>query len=390
MAHMATAQRRGRWTEAKIAKQLSDLYYAAGDPGSYGGVEALYRRANEVGIPVSRKHVQDYLAKQVTYSIHKPARHTFGRNHTYVGHIDQQWQADLADMQKLVNENDGYRYILTCVDILSRYAWAVPVKSKSSKDMLVAVKKLAKLSGGRVPQRLQTDQGKEFFNADVSAFLRSKKIKHFASHSDKKAAVVERFNRTLKSRLWKYFTANNTRRYVDILQDVVHAYNNSPHRSIGMRPVDVDNEVAAEKAWMSLYYKANAKSPGKSPGEIPKWQRVRIVRWKGGFEKGYVPNWSREHFVVRKRAAHPRPVYKLWDASGEQVKGAFYPEEIQPMPRLTLQVEQVLRHRRRNNRREALVKWLGWPEKFNKWIPAESVARYQRPLAERARTILHG
>jgi hypothetical protein len=125
----------GEWTQKKISKQLTNLYYAAGDPRSYGGVDRLYSRAHDIGIPVSRADVKNYLAKQLPYSIHKPVRHNFPRNHTYAGHIDQQWQADLADMQALKSENGGNNYILTCIDVLSRFAWAVPVRSKSSKHM---------------------------------------------------------------------------------------------------------------------------------------------------------------------------------------------------------------------------------------------------------------
>lgn len=70
------------WTDKAIAKQLSNLYYAAGDPGSYGGAERLYKRAKEIGIPVSRDDVTTYLSRQLPYSIHKPALHIFPRNHT--------------------------------------------------------------------------------------------------------------------------------------------------------------------------------------------------------------------------------------------------------------------------------------------------------------------
>ena len=382
MSHSERSETSG-WTTGTIAKQLSNIYYAAGDPGSLGGVDRLYRRAKDLGIPVSRASVANYLAKQLPYSIHKPARHTFTRNRTYVGHIDQQWQADLAGMQTLVNENDGYRYILTCIDILSRYAWAIPVRSKGSKDMVIAFKKLFRAAHPRLPQRLQTDKGKEFFNREVSALLQKHGIHHFASNSDQKAAVVERFNRTLKNRIWVHFTANRTERYLEILPDTVYAYNHTFHRSIRMRPVDVDGEPAAGNAWMNLFYKDTCKR-GAHPKSLEEGQRVRIARWKGDFEKGYVPNWSREHFFVRKDLNHPQTVYKLEDASGEPIEGYFYNKEVQAIPRVTLQVDRIVRRRKRSGRNEVLVKWLGWPEKFSKWIPSADLKRYQQTPANRA------
>lgn len=365
------------WSPAEIVKQLNNLYYAAGDPGSYGGAERLFKRAQELGIPVTRETVNNYLKDQLAYSLHKPARRKFVRNHTYVANIDQQWQADLADMQALASENNGYHYILTCIDILSRFAWTVPVKSKSSKDMLVAIKRLFQKARPRHPQRLQTDKGKEFFNATVSAYLRERNVHHFASQSDQKAAVVERFNRTLKTRIWTYFTANNTKRYVDVLEDITSAYNNTLHRSIRMRPVDVDNETAAQKAWYHLFYRATSVGSNK-PTSLATDQKVRITKWKGDFEKGYMPNWSREHFLVSQRVPHPRALYNIRDTSGEPIKGAFYGAELQPVSHNQLEVEKILQHRGRRGtiHHQVLVKWKGWADKFNSWIQFSDLPKY--------------
>lgn len=362
------------WTKSSIDKQLRNIYYAAGDVGSFGGSTRLLKRAKELGIPVTKRVVDEFLHRQLSYSLHKPLRHKFEHNRTYVANIDQQWQADLADMQALSTQNDGYNYILTCVDVLSRYAWAVPVRSKSKKDMLIAMKKLFRAAHPRKPQRLQTDKGKEFFNSDVSSYLREQGVHHFSTDGDKKAAIVERFNRTLKTRIWTYFTARNTQRYVDVLNDIVYSYNNSVHRSIKMRPADVDNENAAQKAWFNLYYKDSAT---RKPG-IAKNQIVRISKWKGNFDKGYMPNWSREHFVVQERFSHPQNVYKLADTAGEPIKGNFYGAELQPITQNDLEVERVLQRRRqpRTGKTEVLVKWRGWPDKFNKWILHSDLSKY--------------
>ena len=97
-----------------------------------------------------------------------------------------------------------------------------------------------------------------------------------------------------------------------------------------------------------------------------------------------MPNWSREHFFVRNNLKHPQTVYKLEDASGEPIEGYFYNKEVQAIPRVTLQVDRIVRRRKRSGRNEVLVKWLGWPEKFNKWIPSADLKRYQRTPAHRA------
>ena len=346
--------------------KLKEIYYDPQDPGSYGGVEKLYRSGKKANIKgLTRAKVKRFLSDQQAYSLHKRVRRNFERNPTYVKGIDAQWQADLADMQALSRKNGGHRYILTVIDVFSKKAWAIPVKSKSAKDILEAFKQLFREAAPRKPARLQTDAGKEFLNKDVLGLMKKEGIHHFVSRSDKKAAVVERFNRTIKSRIWTYFTAHQTRRYIDILPKLLESYNNSYHRSIGRAPNEVrkkdENEI-----WVRLY---GDGSKGRKT-ELRKGQMVRISNIKGAFEKGYLPNWSEEHFLVESDKDNPRRVYKLTDTGGEEMKGSWYPEEVQPITKNRYLVEKVLRKRKnREGETELFVKWQGWPRKFNTWIP---------------------
>ena len=324
---------------------------------------------------------RSYKASKHTHYIDEHRKH-FARNRTYVGRIDQQWQADLADMQKLKDKNDGYNYLLTCIDVLSKFAWIIPVKSKDAKHMLAAMRALLRRARPRKPQRLQTDKGKEFFNRDVSAFLKQQDIHHFASQSDQKAAVVERFNRTIKEMIWKYFTANKTERYIDVLQNFVDAYNRRHHRAIGMAPADVRGAEAERQAWMRLYYWPDAKAKHQMR-KVEDNAQVRVSKWKGDFEKGYVPAWSREHFRVRSATTGmPRVVYKLEDAAGEPIEGAFYQDEVQPITRNTYEVERIIGERKTPRiGQEVLVKWKGLPEKFNRWIRKRELPNYEKSTA---------
>ena len=379
------------WDDAAIDRQLANIYYAAGDPASFGGVDRLYRRSQELGIPANKRRVSAFLTRQQSYTLHKPVKHKFKRNKTIVSGIDHQWQADLADMQALAKENDGYNYLLTCIDVLSRYAWVVPIKSKSAPDMLRAIRELLRVAQPRKPARVQTDKGREFFNSSVRAFLASEQIQHFASNSDQKAALVERFNRTLKTRIWNFFTANATSRYVDILPDIVYSYNNSFHRSIAARPADVSGADVEQRIWKRLYYddwsKQNTRQHPLAIG-----QRVRLSRWKGEFEKGYMPNWSREHFTVSdtqraRRGNASRTVYKLLDTSGEPIEGAIYPEEVQAIQENAVEVDRILKTRGRGANVEVLVKWKGWPEKFNRWIRKSDLPQFQVAPRDRQRPL---
>ena len=103
----------------------------------------------------------------------------------------------------------------------SRFAWVVPLKNKSGETLVNGFQSILDL--GRSPEKLQTDKGTEFLNSNFQSLLEENSIDFFTTNSELKASVVELFNRTLKTRMWKYFTAKNV--YIDIFQDIVHGYN---------------------------------------------------------------------------------------------------------------------------------------------------------------------
>ena len=352
-----------------VEAELRRIYRDPSDPGSLGGVDRLFRRAKELNLPnVTRQTVIQFLIGEQAYTLHKPARRHYVRNRTYVAGIDAQWQADLADMQAIARQNGGARYLLTVIDVFSKYAWVAPVKSKDAKAITEAFRHVLETANPRRPNRLQTDKGKEFFNSNFVGLMKRHNIQHFASESDQKAAVVERFNRTIKTRIWTYLSDRGTVRWVNVIQQLVDSYNHSPHRSIGMAPADVDKKDE-DRIWARLY--GDGDTHLKST--MPPGAMVRISKNKGVFDKGYMPNWSKEHFTVAgvpaPRRGTKRRVYKIADYNGEPVKGVWYPEELQKISSNQYRIERVLRRRKAaDGTTELFVKWEGWPEKFNSWI----------------------
>ena len=168
-----------------------------------------------------------------------------------------------------------------------------PVKNKTGCAVTDALAKI--LKGGRKPINLQTDDGKEFYNKTFKALIKKKNIHHFSTSGDTKASVVERFNRTLKQRLYRYFTVKNTLNFVPVLQDLVRSYNRSFHRSIKRAPNQVTLTNTPE-VWETLYGKKGKwKKPLFKVGD-----RVRLNKKKfRQFKKGYLPGWTEEVFVVR-------------------------------------------------------------------------------------------
>ena len=155
----------------------------------------------------------------------------------YTPEYDCLWEADLAFVQDIAKENDGVNYLLVVIDVLSKYVWVSLMKNKTARSLLEAFDSI--LSEGRKPEKLRTVKGTEFVNESFQQYLKKKDIQFYTANNEPKASVVERVNRTLKSKLYRYFTAVNSLRYIDVLQDLVDSYNNTYHRSIGRAPAAV-------------------------------------------------------------------------------------------------------------------------------------------------------
>ena len=256
--------------------------------------------------------------KQDTYTLHKPARRHYKRNRVIVGGIDELWQMDLADMQTMAAENDGYRYLLVCIDVFSKYLWVIPLKTKTGPALVTAFKKI--LESGRKPEKVQTDQGTEFFNKHFKELMKKEEIHLYNTYNETKASVVERVIRTLKTRMWRYFTAKKTMRYIEVLQDLVDSYNRSIHRSIQKKPINVTQKNERE-VWHTLYGEREKEEPVKYKFEVG--DQVRISKMKRRFEKGYLPNFSKEIFTISQQIPRHPPVYKLKDYDQEELSGTF-------------------------------------------------------------------
>ncbi len=301
---------------------LRDIYFNVKNPACYSGAPAVYTEAKKVDPTITLAIVKEWLHSQETYALQKPAVRKFSRRKTVTSGVGEQYQVDLCDMSALASENQGFRYLLTCIDIFSKRAWALPIKRKTAEECAVA---FAKVLVDGVPRKVQADDGKEFKGA-FKRLLDQHGIHFFiATNTDIKCAVVERFNRTLKTRMWKYFTEKKTFRYTNVLQDLVRAYNKSWHRSIKCRPVDVTKRN--EREVYTTLYGDNRHS--RAGFKFAVGDQVRLAKGKSSFDKGYYEKWTREVFVVDRRKMSDEPVYYVRDLRGEQVYGVFYGKELQ-------------------------------------------------------------
>lgn len=298
---------------------------------------------------------------QVVAEIHKNARLNFPRRCVITKDIDDLWQADLIDMQAFAKENNNFKYILVVIDTFSKYAWAFPLRQKT-KDLVYNAFKVL-LEQGRVPKNLQTDHGTEFYNVKFKSLMHDYFINHYSTYSIKKASIAERFIRTIKSHMFKQFSLQGSYKWVDtLLDDLVLIYNNTSHRTIGCKPVEVNkkNRHIILKNYNTTSSKRTNEKKKFSVGDF-----VRISKYKGTFEKGYTPNWSTEIFKIIKVQNTNPSTYLIEDARKQPILGAFYAQELQKTynPHIYL-VEKVLK--KKGN--DVFVKWLGLPQSENSWI----------------------
>lgn len=309
----------------RIDALLRNIYENVRNPASFSSPLVLYRAAKKVNRNITYSHVVNWLAGQKAYTLHKSARAKFRRRKVLVRGLFYQYQADLLDFQPLKRDNSGTRFLLTIIDCFSRYAMAIPIKSKHGKVVKAALQKAFKKM--KIPKKLQTDQGREFYNRHVSEYLQQNNIVHFSVLSDLKAQMVERFNRTLRAKILKYMIAKKTLRYVNVLPDIVHGYNSTPHSALeGLSPKQVKKSNEKE-VWHILYddYLANKKK--KHQFEINDFVRLAIKR--GPFTK-MTKTFGDDIFIVSNKIHSDPPTYNVRTLKDHMlIDGTFYESQLQ-------------------------------------------------------------
>ena len=257
-------------------------------------------------------------------------------------------------MQTFSRFNRGVKYLLAVIDIFSKYGWLVPLKDKSGKSVATAFKQIFK---ERKQTKIWVDKGKEFYNKDVKSL-----IELYSTENEEKSSVVERWNRTMKEKMWKYFSANSTSVYIDVLDDLVEQYNNTRHSSIKMTPVEASKKPNEIQVWRNMYpehVEIKTHHARFSVGD-----KVRITKKKKTFEKGYTPRWTEEVFTISAVQNTSPVTYKIPDLNGEEIQGTFYEAELQKTNQDVYRIEKVVK----KGKTKSLVKWKGYPASFNSWV----------------------
>ena len=303
---------------------LISIYFDPAHPSSFSSVKKLYTAAKARNLNITLRDVQLFLQNIRTYTSFKPVQRNFQRRKIIVRGKNDQWQLDLIVIPKLREYNDGYVNILAVIDCFSRFAYVEPMISKSANETLLAFKRILRRARTK-PRLIQTDLGSEF-KGIFTQFLRKNGMHQFSTSQDPKCAIVERFIRTFKTRLFKYMKANNTKRYIDVLQTIIYSYNCSKHRTLGLSPIEV-NESNEKELWEKQYrdhlFTKKRNSPQYKVGD-----KVRLTKYKRTFNRSFFSNWKKEIFQVA-HILYTKPItYVLLDKQNELLGGGVYAQEM--------------------------------------------------------------
>ena len=249
-----------------------------------------------VSVPKLKKNTENLDTwEKLANELHKPIKRNFRKRRVIAHNVDDIWCSDLVDMQKLSKWNKGYKYLLMVLDIFSKYGWIIPLETKTGLEVSKALESIFKKDK---PKMLRVDKGKEYYNKNVLDLLAKNKITIYSTENEEKSSVCERWNRTIKEKMYKRFMMQNNTVYIDILPKILSSYNKSKHRSIGMTPVQGRQPKNYGKVYFSLYGDLGVNSENREP-EFRVSDTVRISKYKRKtFDKGYTPNWTEEVFIV--------------------------------------------------------------------------------------------
>jgi len=354
-------------------QMMQKVYYNPQHSSAFGGKSKLAEQ-------FPSQQVEKWLPTQIAYSLHKPVRKKFPtRSYTTAG-LNDLWQMDMLEMGPYAKINKGYKYILVCIDVFNRYVRALPTKTKSGSEVVELLNTMFK---DVQPRHVQTDKGKEFYNAEVKKLFDKYHINHYSVTSQFKAAVVERVNRTIREKLNRYFTYKGKKVWYEVLPQIIKTYNNTKHRGIfGYKPAEITKENESllwqkQNSPQQLHSSSSSSSkPNEKPLKLLEYVRISQISVSQHFNRNFDQNWSDEVFRIVAIDTRVSPtMYVIEDLDHNVIDGKFYKSELQAIhgkPEV-YRIEKILETKGKGVYKQYLVKWHGYSSDHNSWIKASQI-----------------
>jgi hypothetical protein len=358
-------------------EKISQIWRDNKNVSAFSGAD-IFKKQNP-DLVSGAKLLSTHLPSIPTYQKFRIAKKPRAYNPYFVYTKRKIIQSDLLHMQhppSIIKKNEGYAYILVIQDIFSRKIWARPLKTKAATEVVTNIDNILKeMEPFENKARFVIDRGTEYLNKLVRRVL--KKYKLTISHpSDGHASHVERSILSLQRVLYQQMhAANNSLNWISKLPSAVKIMNGRYHRIIKMTPNNAEQDQNANKVNEAMsIYRLKAFRKKKLVKKLNKGDHVRIHKWKNKFSRGYQQNFSTEVFKIDKILDHlPITMYTLKDLKDETITGNFYAEELSIVKGKVYIIDKVLEEKTMKGKKWFLVRWEGFPEKFNSWVKKEDL-----------------
>ncbi|XP_053392233.1 uncharacterized protein LOC128554925, partial [Mercenaria mercenaria] len=283
--------------EGSKEEELRKYYFKSKNAAASAGPSKVFQVLNKkYPGKFSLNFIKQWINDQDAYALQKQRRYKFKTAQVRVSSIGEQLDVDLLSMFNLAEYNDGVRYLLCAIDILSRKLWVMPLKDKTAKSVLSAMKTILKDMTPLKIQKVRADKGSEFVNRWFKKFMKDSDIYFFTTNNAPKSNYVERVQRNLKEKLYRMMRHNRTYRYIDDLENVVANYNATPHHSLNLiAPNDVNKENESD-VWAHIYLKKSnsVKRKGKPKFNFEIGDLARLSYTKKPFQRAYNEQYTTE------------------------------------------------------------------------------------------------
>ena len=333
-----------------MVKEIDDIPYKDRPWGTYA-IKQIINTKQKLRMG------NNFTMEDLSNELNKPVINKFERKKVVVNHIDEIHSCDLIDRQKYSRVNKGYKYIFTNIVIFSKYAYVFPIKTKTVKEIKSCFQKILKECK---PKYIWSDQESSLFSKEMLQFFKDNNVEIYYTHSDLKAVIIERFNKSLRELMMKEFVKNNNTVWYNILPDLINTYNNRYHQTIKIKPKNVNK--LNEKHIRNTVYNYDIRNK-KPKFKIKDLVRISLKR-RTLFDKptGNI-KWSEQLYKIYKIHKSNVITYQLKDMNDEIIKGQFYEKELQLTKNTTGEyiIEKILK----TNKDKVYVKWRGYDNSFN-------------------------
>ena len=363
-----------------------EYYYRLEAPSGYSSPYILWKELRKVKPSTTLSKVKHWYTTQEVPSRFSQAKKKFPRSVFISGKEHAQWLADLADLPSLARFNHSYRYIFVVQDLFSRRLLALTgLKTKTSKEVANAFQSL--ISKIKVsPQVFFTDNGGEF-KGDMRTVYQRYGIKHVTSKdSSQKAAPTERLIHFIKSKLFKAMAAQNTNHWLDKLDHVLKAINDSYSRTLGMTRNQASLPENKAKVFLKSVIEPEMKNMSQRVGKKNMFKvgdTVRILMDQV-FGKSYLGNYSQVLYTVTDyKMRGGVPVYFLQELlTKEPIQGAFYEQEMKlvnlpPNQPPVKNIDKIYSFRMLDNKEQVQVSYpAGGSRGGKEWVDYSELINY--------------